>query len=67
MQDAWWRAAAIDRHAKRIHHKLPIMRSRIATLVVAVGAALARARGVEPDEIAEMTRVNAARVFGVER
>jgi TatD DNase family protein len=36
-------------------------------LVVAVGAALARARDVEPDEIAELTRVNAARVFGVQR
>ncbi len=36
-------------------------------LVVAVGAALARARGVEPEEIAEITRANAARVFGVER
>ena len=36
-------------------------------LVVAVGAALARARGVEPEEIAEITRVNAARAFGVER
>ena len=36
-------------------------------LVVAVGAALARARGVEPAEIAEITRLNAARAFGVER
>jgi TatD DNase family protein len=36
-------------------------------LVVAVGAALARARGVEPEEIAEQTRANAERVFGVER
>jgi TatD DNase family protein len=36
-------------------------------LVVAVGAALARARDVEPEEIAELTRANAARVFGVER
>jgi TatD DNase family protein len=35
--------------------------------VVAVGEALARARGVEPTEIAELTRANAARVFGVER
>ena len=32
-----------------------------------VGGALAQARGVEPAEIAEMTRLNAARVFGVER
>jgi TatD DNase family protein len=36
-------------------------------LVVAVGAALAHARGVEPAEIAEITRLNAARAFGVER
>jgi TatD DNase family protein len=36
-------------------------------LVVAVGAALARARGVETDEIAETTRLNAGRAFGVER
>jgi TatD DNase family protein len=36
-------------------------------LVVAVGEALARARGVEPEEIAELTRANAARVFGVDR
>jgi TatD DNase family protein len=36
-------------------------------LVVAVGAALARARGVETDEIAETTRRNAGRAFGVER
>ncbi len=35
--------------------------------VVEVGAALARARGVEPEEIAELTRANAARAFGVER
>ncbi len=32
-----------------------------------VGAALAGARGVDVDEIAELTRTNAARVFGVER
>ena len=32
-----------------------------------VGAALAAARGVDADEIAELTRANAARVFGVER
>ena len=32
-----------------------------------VGAALAAARGVDVGEIAELTRANAARVFGVER
>lgn len=32
-----------------------------------VGAALAAARGVDVGEVAEITRVNAARVFGVER
>src|SRR5204863_4188758 len=32
-----------------------------------VGAALADARGVDAAEIAELTRANAARVFGVER
>jgi TatD DNase family protein len=32
-----------------------------------VGAALAAARGVDVNEIAELTRANAARVFGVER
>jgi TatD DNase family protein len=32
-----------------------------------VGAALADARGVAVEEIAELTRANAARVFGVER
>ena len=32
-----------------------------------VGAALAAARGVDVDEIAEVTRANAARVFGVSR
>ena len=32
-----------------------------------VGAALADARGVDVREIAETTRANAARVFGVER
>ncbi len=32
-----------------------------------VGAALARARGVDSEEIAAWTRANAARVFGVER
>ena len=31
------------------------------------GAAVAAARGVDVDEIAELTRANAARVFGVER
>jgi TatD DNase family protein len=36
-------------------------------LVVAVGAALARARAVEAEEIAELTRVNAVRAFGVDR
>jgi TatD DNase family protein len=36
-------------------------------LVVTVGAALARARAVEPEEIADLTRVNAERVFGVAR
>jgi Tat protein secretion system quality control protein TatD with DNase activity len=35
--------------------------------VGAVGAALARARGVEPEEIAAITRANAVRAFGVER
>ena len=35
--------------------------------VVAVGAALAQARGVEPAAIAEITRANAERAFGVER
>ena len=32
-----------------------------------VGAALAAARGVEPEAIADLTRANAARVFGVDR
>jgi TatD DNase family protein len=32
-----------------------------------VGAALAVARDVAAEEIAELTRTNAARVFGVER
>jgi TatD DNase family protein len=36
-------------------------------LVVAVGDALARARGVAPEEIAELTRANAVRAFGVDR
>jgi len=35
--------------------------------VAVVGAALARARAVEPEEIAEQTRVNAVRAFGVDR
>ncbi len=35
--------------------------------VVAVGDALARARGVDAREVAEQTRANAARVFGVAR
>jgi TatD DNase family protein len=35
--------------------------------VVAVGAALAAARGVDAEEIAATTRANAKRVFGVER
>jgi len=35
--------------------------------VALVGAALAQARGVDAAEIAELTRANAARVFGVER
>lgn len=42
-------------------------RTNEPALVVAVGAALARARGVEPEEIAELTRENAGRVFGVDR
>lgn len=37
------------------------------SFVVHVGAALAKARSVEVDEIAALTRANAARVFGVER
>jgi TatD DNase family protein len=32
-----------------------------------VGAAVARARGIETEEVAELTRANAARVFGVDR
>ena len=35
--------------------------------VSVVGEALARARGVDTEEIADLTRANAARVFGVER
>ena len=35
--------------------------------VALVGGALAEARGVDAEEIAELTRANAARVFGVER
>jgi Tat protein secretion system quality control protein TatD with DNase activity len=35
--------------------------------VVAVGEALARACGMPVDEVAEVTRANAARVFGVAR
>jgi TatD DNase family protein len=35
--------------------------------VALVGAALATTRGVEADDIAALTRANAARVFGVER
>jgi TatD DNase family protein len=35
--------------------------------VAAVGAALARTRAVDAEEIAELTRANAARVFGVDR
>ena len=35
--------------------------------VALVGAAVADARGMSVDEIAELTRANAARVFGVER
>jgi len=35
--------------------------------VAHVGAALAKARAVDPGEIAALTRANAARVFGVER
>ena len=35
--------------------------------VALVGAAVAAARGVDVDEIAALTRANAARVFGVER
>jgi TatD DNase family protein len=34
--------------------------------VVAVGEALARARGESPGEIATVTRVNAARLFGID-
>jgi TatD DNase family protein len=35
--------------------------------VVAVGAALARVRNMNPDDVAELTRANAARVFRVSR
>jgi TatD DNase family protein len=34
--------------------------------VVAVGEALGRARGESPDEIAAVTRANAARIFAVD-
>jgi TatD DNase family protein len=36
-------------------------------LIPLVGAALARAREAEPEDIAELTRTNAVRVFGVDR
>jgi TatD DNase family protein len=42
-------------------------RTNEPALVPIVGAALAAARGAAVEEIAELTRVNASRVFGVER
>ena len=67
------RIAARRPAARRDRPPVPRARCRTAgkpnepAFVVAVGAALARARGVDADEIAELTRANAARVFGVER